>query len=339
MEGDLLLEGLLHLEVPICDQCSDVVAVVHHLVVAAELRVLVVEGVEAVRAVRHQRVELVLVEHRDVRVRGFLIQVLVACAPRPLAVAAFFLAQHRVVDPGRFEDRDHRTRGALAVGVVRARAPDPVQHVCLLLLGHQRHIEPVRPVHPGAARVAPRVPGALGLRHRVGQQVGHVAFHQHQIAAHVHDGVHVLDEHRALVHAGPAGGAGPQRFLAHELAGDGHRAGGRTAGELFECRGVGVERGADVQHDFLGVQGRPRHEGRAGRLTAPALDAGIGVKELGRHEVGDRPDSERLDCLVFQIQRAQHARLAQRGEERVQRCGDDVPEREIEKHGVDQGGQ
>ena len=63
-------------------------------------------------------------------------------------------------------------------------------------------------------------PRAAALLHRFEHRLhlgGEPRLHEHEVAPQVHDRVEVLDPHRALVHAGAAGGAGPELLFGDEV--------------------------------------------------------------------------------------------------------------------------
>ena len=106
---------------PSAISCSNELRGVDDLVVAAELRVLVLERVEAVRAVGDDLLDVVAVEHLDAHLRHRLEQVLVADAARRVAVAGLLGAEDREVDPGLLEDLGEGLRGLLVAIVERRR--------------------------------------------------------------------------------------------------------------------------------------------------------------------------------------------------------------------------
>ena len=77
------------------DEFADELRVVHHLVVAAKLRILVFQYVEAVGAAGDDLLDAVAVEDGDVLGGLHLVQKLVASALRRVAGAAFLAAQDR----------------------------------------------------------------------------------------------------------------------------------------------------------------------------------------------------------------------------------------------------
>ena len=100
---------------------------VHHLVAAAEVRVLVAERVEAVRAAGDDLGHARLVERRHVLLGVGLEEVLVAHAPRRVAGARLARAEDREVDAGRLQQPRRRLRRRAGALVERGRAADPVE--------------------------------------------------------------------------------------------------------------------------------------------------------------------------------------------------------------------
>jgi hypothetical protein len=107
----------------------DVGGVVNHLVVAAELRILVADLMEAVGTARDDRADLITVEGLDVLLGEHLIEVLVAHASRRIAVAALFLAEYGEPDIGRLKDACDGDGDLLRAIVEGTHAPDPEEHV------------------------------------------------------------------------------------------------------------------------------------------------------------------------------------------------------------------
>ena len=83
----------------------------------------------------------------------------------------------------------------------------------------RREVQLLGPVHALARRQAPRVALGLQLAEHAAQLPGEGRLHEDLLTAHVDDAVDVLDVHRALLDAGPAGGARPQHVGGHHLAG------------------------------------------------------------------------------------------------------------------------
>ena len=68
--------------------------------------------------------------------------------------------------------------------------------------------------------------------------LGESRLHQHLVAAQVNHAVNMLNIHRALIHASPAGGAGPQRSLADDFA---NQRGGFGGHASFRRRRFGLQ--------------------------------------------------------------------------------------------------
>ena len=97
-------------------------------------------------------------------------------------------------------------------GSYRAGAAHPPEHVHLGALVEARHdrdleVEALRPRRALALRLLPRVSRALDVSEGRRQTRWYIALHQGQVAAHIHDIVHLLDQHRAFIDARIAGGA------------------------------------------------------------------------------------------------------------------------------------
>ena len=97
---------------------------VDHLVVAAELRVLVLDHVEAVRALRDDLAHAHAVERLDVLHREHLEDVLVARAAGLVAVAHLARPEDREVDARALQQLGERAARLLVAVVEAARAPD-----------------------------------------------------------------------------------------------------------------------------------------------------------------------------------------------------------------------
>ena len=213
---------------PSRSELGDQLAVVHDLVVAAEVAVLVAERVEAVRAAGDDLRHAGLVERAHVLLGLRLEQVLVAHPAGRIAGARLARAEDREVDAGRLEELGRRLRRGAGALVERRGAADPVEDLGRGLARlEDPHAERRRPVRALGLGPAPRVRGALDVaQHRLGlareARVDH-----HQVAAQVDDVVDVLDRHRARLHAGAAGHAVPDDLVGDRVRHERRRLGGR----------------------------------------------------------------------------------------------------------------
>ena len=292
-----------------------------HPEVAVELRVLVADGVEAVRARGDDGLELVLLERLDVALGQGLVEVLVAEAPRRLARALLLVAQDREVHARGLQHPHQRPRHLLVALVEGAVAADPVEVLGLLDLRHLLHAQVLRPVGAGLPRHLPRVAVGLEVAER-GLQLGREArLGEHQPAAHVHDLRHVLDEDRAGVHAPAAGGAGPEHVVVDDVADQGLLR--RLRARLPEQRRRLLEEPLpQVQDQPLRVELLAAHVGRAAGGAAAALGAVVGVEEILPGQVGQAADPEGL--RVLEVHAAGLALRLERREEHVERRDQDV---------------
>ena len=129
--GQLLLHPPGGRQLPLGHQPGQQLGVVDHLVVPAELRVLVRDGVEAVRAGRHDRPRRRLVQRLDVLGGQHREHELVPDPPRRVAGAGLGRAQHGELHPGGVQQRGDRLGRLLGPVLQRARAahPEQVLHV------------------------------------------------------------------------------------------------------------------------------------------------------------------------------------------------------------------
>ena len=223
----LLQRRLADVELAALDQRLQQLGVVHDLVVAAELRVLVVQRVEAVRALRDDLLHAHAVEHLDVRHGQHLEQVLVARPAGRVAGAHLRRSEHGDGDPGPAQQLGHRLGDPLVLVVEAAGAADPVEVLGLQRLTRVDDLHVVHvlgPVAPVALAHAPRVALVLHAAVGVAELGREVRLHQRQVAPHVEDLVEDLDVDRADLVARLAARAGPQLLgrdaLEHRVGAD-----------------------------------------------------------------------------------------------------------------------
>ena len=157
--GDALLERRAReREAPVAHELVEQLAVVHDLVVAAELRVVVLDHVEAVRALRDDLLDAHRVERLDVLHREHLEDVLVAGAAGLVAVAQLARAEDREVDARALEQLGERAARLLVAVVEAARAADEVEVLVVERRRPPRRCRPLRAArpsrrgHPGSGR-------------------------------------------------------------------------------------------------------------------------------------------------------------------------------------------
>ena len=332
MVGDLAaLAGGDGLQAVVADQLVEQLGVVDNGVTAAELRVLVLEGVEAVGA-GHDDLALLrrhalehLAQLLDVLLGEHLEQELVARAAGGVAGAALGLRQHGVLHAGGVQHLGDGLGGLLGVVVVRAGAADPEEVLGVVEVvdvlaphGHDDAVlaDLVDPVGAGGGVLAPRVALGLEVLEQAGQLGREVRLDEHLVAAHVDDVVDVLDVHGALLDAGAAVGAGPQDVgvddaglaLADQRQGQQRRSLGRLlaldAGLLVgqQVRGGLVGVVAQLVDQQLRRQRLGGVPGGALLLAAAALGAGREVQKGLPRVVGDHAGAHGIDLGVGFLQ-------------------------------------
>ena len=142
--------------------------------------------------------------------------------PCRIAGAGFPPAEDREALAGPPKELDERAHHLLVALVVRAGAADPEEVVDVVdrqaVLAEDGDVELPGPVAPRRAGEAPGVAARLEvLEQPPGVGLETVLGH-HQVAAHVDDLRHVLDEDRAGLHAGAAGRAVPEDRVGDRVA-------------------------------------------------------------------------------------------------------------------------
>ena len=192
---------------------------VKHGVGAADLRVLPAQGVEAVRAGGDDLAVHPLdafehaVDRLNVRSCQLLEQELVTGAPRRVAGAGLAVTEDEELHSGHREQLGDGLGGLLRTVVQGSGAAHPEQILetgeRVDVLAEDRYVEVdlVDPGEPLLGVLAPGVALVLEILVKPGEFAGEFRLHHHLVAAHVDDVVDVLDVHRALFHARPAGRA------------------------------------------------------------------------------------------------------------------------------------
>ena len=300
-------------------QVVDQHRMVDDLVVASELPVLVLQRVEAVGTGRDDLLHAVSVERLDVGLRLHLEQELVADAPRGIPRAPLLFPQDGKIHPAGLQHL-REGPGDLLGALVKGRgAAHPVQVLRRPLLGHQGDIQvpgPLRPRRDGAlVGVAAALHPPHGRLHRLRES----RLLHDQEAPHVDDLRNRLDEDRALLVAGAAGGARPDHILADHAAHQGLAVPVPLA--------MGQQVVAKVDDEPLRRERLPRRPGGAGVLTPAALGAGHEVQEVLARKRLDRRDPEVFRLL--QRHRLDHARGLWTAQGDVGRCRQDVTDQRV----------
>lgn len=191
------------------NQSVDQLGVVPHLEMATELRVLVLQRVEAVWTGGDYLLNAVAPDRFQVGVHHGLVEALVPDAAGRVARAQLLLAQDREVHPGPPQHPGEGTSHLLVPLVESGCTAHPVEPLSRPGLADYLDVKPLAPVRPGCNGSPEGVPARLHASQRLLHRLGVLGLLHDHVAPQVHYGRHVLDEDRALLHAGPAGDAGP----------------------------------------------------------------------------------------------------------------------------------
>ena len=295
--GHLLVDAGDRGEAAFLDELVEQLRVMHNLKVAAELRVLATQRVEAVGAGDDDLARLDLVEDLNVLHRLHLKEELVACASRGIAGAGLALAQHHELHTGDGEQFGYRLGGALGTVLERARAADPEQVVdivgdgVLTIRSEHAHVE-VDLRDPGVAIGgvhAPWVALVLKVLEQAVEFGREVGGDHDLVASHVDEVVDVLDVDGALIDARPARGACPQGFLIDDR-------------QLGTCGAVAIE-GVAVVGGVIGSLARSDER-------TLNLGAYLGCQRIERRSV-ELSKARVLSLGCHQVRRLRKHRVAQ----------------------------
>ncbi|CAB4932372.1 unannotated protein [freshwater metagenome] len=212
------------------DQAVQQLGVVHHLVLAAHLRVLVAERVEAVRAGDDDLATRFLdtlehgVQGLDVLHRELLEQELVAGTTGGVTGAGLLRAEHHELHAGGREEFGDGLGGLLGAVLVGAGAADPEEVLVVLeTLGvltedGDVELELGDPVGAGGGVLAPGVALVFQVLEQAGELLRELGLDEDLVATHVEDVVDVFDVDGALLHARTAVGAAPQHLGVDDAA-------------------------------------------------------------------------------------------------------------------------
>ena len=316
--------------------------VVYHLVVPAQLRVFVGQGVEAVRTLGDHLLNSQGVEGLDVLEGQLLVDELVSSPTGGIPVAHLPGAEHREVDSRRVHEPGQR-QGDRPVAVIEGTG---ASHEPQVFGG----VHPVRSQHlhrkvqlPGPVEplLLPQPPGIALVLHGhegLGEFGGKVGLHQRQVAAHVENLVEDLDIDRTDVIAGSTRGARPHLLggdsLEQVVGVDGDGGGERNRGGHHRIA-RGGQHLTRLDHDLPWVERLAGDVGRTHR-RAPAADrACVGVEQLLPAEVAHRGRADGLQVLgLHQVGHGFHRSLdpLPGREEHVDRGGDGVTQLGHGKH-------
>ena len=301
-------------DLALLDQVRDELAVVHHLVVTAEVRILVLYRVKAVGARSHYLLDVIFLERLDVLLRQRLVQVLVAHSSRGVSGAGLLVAQDSEVHFGPLEYGRHRARDSLASLLQRRRASYPEQDLCLGMLSQGPYIETFGPIRAAVGGATPGVASLLHAQQGVHGRLRHLCLFHHQIPTHVDYRVDVLYADGALLHAGAARQAVPEHLLLYPTADERLRL--LLVVSIGETRAQFKNVLLQVLDDVHGREELAADVGGADVRAATANSTGVAVENLPLREVLNAKGAEHL-CR-FQVQRrAQGASRLKRPREEV----------------------
>ena len=249
-----------------------------HLVMPAELWVLVAKRVEAVRATRDDGLYVVLIQRGDVPLGQLLEQELVADPPGRIAGTFFFAAQNGELHAGLRQQLGGCAHDFLVSLDQRPAAADPQQHVGVFRVFDRRHVKVPDPIDARERRPPHRMTARLERRERLLHRVGKLGVLHHQVSPCIDDLGHLLDRYRTSLDARGAG-----RTLPHRLGRQRRRRADerlRIVARRIACQPLQVE------NDVARREPLAHPTGRARRRAAAALGAGVEIQQVLPGETG-----------------------------------------------------
>src|SRR5690606_27746030 len=102
---------------PFIDELLQKGSMVDYFIVASQFRILVFEGIEAMRAGRHNFLDIVTIQHLYIRHCLHLEKKFISGSPGRISRAGFFRTQHRKPDP-YFIKNFHKSLSYLFITIV-----------------------------------------------------------------------------------------------------------------------------------------------------------------------------------------------------------------------------
>ena len=250
------------LEQALADQAVEQLGVVEDVEVPVKVRVLIADGVKAVRAggddlalALRDAVEGV-VERLYVLLRHHLEEELVASAAGRVTRTGLTRGEHAKLHACGMQQVYNGAGGAAAIVIISASAahPEQVFHIgeIGLVFTNDGDVDAIGAglIDPGAALgiiPAPRVALVFHILKQAGELGREVRFRKHLEAAQVRNVIDVLNIGRTLIHARTAVGTRPEHVII-DNAGHGQHVQALVRVVVIQCAL------AQVHHDFFGAQ-------------------------------------------------------------------------------------
>src|SRR5215813_8053178 len=254
-----------------------------HFIVAAKLRILVLQGVKAVWTIDDDFFHVVGLENLDSILCHALKEILVAEAPCRLPIAGLLGAEDSKVYSGFLQDLGESNSGLFTTIIKRTSTTYKVEILGFGVISDQRNIQPLRPVHSFLVGKTPGIPLSLHALESAGQFARKACLLLNEMATHVDNLVHILNQHRAGFLTGATGGAGPQGIVVdqpftHNLLPHFFSSRPRLLVNHFLLMGIEVV--PQVKEELAGSQLLLAHRRRTVGRAAATLGATVHVEHL-----------------------------------------------------------
>ena len=184
---------------------------------AFKLRVFVFQRIKAMRTVRENAFELILVQVFNIFLRSKLECVLFAASAGKIPVAAF-LSHHRKGNAGSLKNLHHGTGNFLSPAVIRRRTAHPIQKFHRLSFLSNGHIQSLSPIQTRSRIHTPRIADVLRILKRLGQTGREFSQLKRHMTTHINNRRRQIQSRRTGLHTGAASRAAPKSFFADNAA-------------------------------------------------------------------------------------------------------------------------
>src|SRR5712692_7351475 len=159
--GHLVAQRLCRSNAAVLQQSGNELAVVHDLKMSPKLRILILQGIKTVRAMRHNLFDSVVLKRLNVLLGQHLKEIFVTQTPGRITSTGLLLPQNGKTHPGGLQNF-HEGFCDLDIAVYQgARAPDPEEILSVRVLSQQWHRQALGPSRTCGLCATPGVPALL----------------------------------------------------------------------------------------------------------------------------------------------------------------------------------
>src|SRR5215467_9038461 len=160
----------------------------------------------------------IVLECLNILLGQHLKQVLVPQTSCWITSAGFLLPQNSKAHPGCLQNF-HEGLGYLNITIYQGtRASDPEEILSVRVISQQWYLQALGPACTCSLSAAPGMPTLLHTAQRCFGGFWHAALFEDQVAAHIDDGIDVLNRDRTMFLTGPTGRTRPQHIIRDHIS-------------------------------------------------------------------------------------------------------------------------